>query len=429
MSDFANIYYFMMGILENVLLLKMIELFTNTKKEIYKIITLLLLAGDSFLFSNTDVFVYEIQLAILLIYVLFCCKDANFYMKLTYTFMMFASLLLLDIFFVSLFSHFIENNENLMDPHNYFNMISNLLSRILFLGVYLLLHTKKVYQEFIRKSQWLLFFVSTILIIGIIFILYYILIYYNLDMECTLLICFVILLYLILLFYVFSIATSQEKLYITKFEHKVVEDKQQQANEIWKSYEENRILRHDLKQHLGVLYIKLEQGDIHEAMQLISDITDHISSVEYVNTKNKGLNDILNIKINEMKKQDIQFHYHLANNLSFIEDINLIVLLGNVLDNAIEAQEDIKVNRRIDFDTYEKNSFVIIHVKNTYSVNKLTKKGESFLSHKKNKEEHGFGLISIQKVVDQYQGSIQYKIKNKMFETIIMFPKKQKIDT
>lgn len=64
--------------------------------------------------------------------------------------------------------------------------------------------------------------------------------------------------------------------------------------------------------------------------------------VTYANTNNEILNYILNTKVILAHQMDIPFEYKISDALLFINDFDLISILGNALDNAIEALQFVK---------------------------------------------------------------------------------------
>ena len=89
-----------------------------------------------------------------------------------------------------------------------------------------------------------------------------------------------------------------------------------------------------------------------------------------------------------------------------IRDFDINIVMGNLLNNAMEAMEKIKHKKFFLDISFEKN-ILFIHMENTYN-GKEKKKGEIFLTTKSNKKIHGIGLKSIENVLEKYDGDIIY---------------------
>ena len=83
-------------------------------------------------------------------------------------------------------------------------------------------------------------------------------------------------------------------------------------------------------------------------------------------------------------------------NIHFIRNIELCSLLGNLLDNCIEATQCCDNNKSITFHCNTTQNHLCIHASNTYNK-KLKHKNGTFITTKKDSAMHGFGTISIKK--------------------------------
>jgi len=99
-------------------------------------------------------------------------------------------------------------------------------------------------------------------------------------------------------------------------------------------------------------------------------------------------------------------------------DIDLAVLIGNAIDNAIEAtvQVENEQEKIIEFSAKVNNSQLIISIINP------TDKDVDVLNLSTNKKDaynHGFGVLTMMQIVQKYQGDVVFNYENKKFETII----------
>lgn len=99
---------------------------------------------------------------------------------------------------------------------------------------------------------------------------------------------------------------------------------------------------------------------------------------------------------------------------------DLCSVLSNLLENAIEACKKNKVekNKSIDLIIRKINKMIFIKIENPIEIKPILKE-ESFLTSKQEKDLHGWGLKSVQSVVEKYGGEITYSTKDEIFRIII----------
>ena len=178
------------------------------------------------------------------------------------------------------------------------------------------------------------------------------------------------------------------------------------------------IKAHDLKHQMENLHAVSEQEVREEVEQAV------LSYENTIHTGNGALDAILARKIRLAKEKDIRITC-LADGakLSFIKDIDIYSIFGNILDNALEAAEKLedKEKRIISITVEAKGFFVSISVRNYFS-GELHVDGGKILTTKEDRLSHGFGILSIQKLVEKYNGSMSLKTKEDIFILDILFP-------
>ncbi|MES8989573.1 ATP-binding protein, partial [Oliverpabstia intestinalis] len=101
------------------------------------------------------------------------------------------------------------------------------------------------------------------------------------------------------------------------------------------------------------------------------------------------------------------------------ENSDLCVILGNLLDNAIEAAENSE-NKEIDVRiVYVKNKLKIT-VKNYYTGKIKKDTGGNFISTKSDTKNHGIGLQSVTRIVDAYGGVMEVRTDHSVFQVDII---------
>lgn len=196
--------------------------------------------------------------------------------------------------------------------------------------------------------------------------------------------------------------------------------------------ENQRILIHDIKKHLQsieALNEKREYDKISSYIRQLSISSDLQEAL--VICDHKLLNAILCRYSQECREKKIAFHTDIRNtSLDFLAENDVTSLFCNLLDNAVEAAHGIPDSYiELSCSLRETPPFVVINVINSCKGNPFQENGspnKALTEHnlptkKNNKSSHGFGLKSIRKTVNNYNGDIQmyYNEGTNTFHTII----------
>lgn len=226
----------------------------------------------------------------------------------------------------------------------------------------------------------------------------------------------------IVLFFVYerSVKNASELLELKATEQKAETDKT--YFEILEKNNDNlKIFTHDIKNHL--LHIaNLAQNE--EVTNYITDLCGTVANFgNCATSRNKTLDIIINkyLLLCESKNIDIYFDTKTAN-LSFIEPTDLTAMLNNLLDNAVEAAEQSKIKEIFVKLFTKNNSMQVVKITNSCNISPNIQ-NSNLLTIKKDKNLHGLGLKSVKKIVDKYDGSLEWKYKKeeKQFEICIIF--------
>lgn len=173
-------------------------------------------------------------------------------------------------------------------------------------------------------------------------------------------------------------------------------------------YQSVRSIRHDLKQHFQVALTMLHSGKINEAVDYMEKYNDTV--LDGISNKVFCDNDVVNYIINSKSKicsnRHIKIYIYIANEIPEFSDLDLCVLLGNALDNAIEGVSG-DGNNEIYLELRNVDNFFMISVKNTIT-NSVLGYNPNLISTKNEKEVHGLGILSMKEVVQKYNGSIEF---------------------
>lgn len=181
-------------------------------------------------------------------------------------------------------------------------------------------------------------------------------------------------------------------------------------------------IMHDIKRHIDMARNYFSDGDSKNANKYLDTIEENIRSIgRTFRFKNKILNLIINEKYITCKSKGIEFNVKVQDIEKLnISDYDMTTILSNLLDNAIEACEEIDVqeNRKIELRIHKYNEFLIVSVKNP--VESLNYKRDKFISTKKG--HLGIGLVNVEDTVKRYDGNFKIEHYNKIFLVKIVFP-------
>lgn len=198
----------------------------------------------------------------------------------------------------------------------------------------------------------------------------------------------------------------------------------QSYKRIEESYNRTRELRHDLKNHIFGLKGIAENGTKEELMQYLEKMTDAVEEATYISmSRNNAVDAVLNEKMLYAQKNGIAIRFDVTPLGNSIPSMDVCTILSNALDNAIEACVKIKKvkERYIDVKINDSQSELIISVKNP-STEAPKRRAGMYISAKKDGENHGLGLKSINRTVDKYKGDMLIKYENGVFNLVVSLP-------
>ena len=214
----------------------------------------------------------------------------------------------------------------------------------------------------------------------------------------------------IICFFMMSILNNShkaaEELSILKQQDEI---RKQYAENVKYRYEEIRRIRHDMKQSYTVLETLLSENRTEEAIDYIRSGRSAIAQTEVlVDVGNDFVNSILNSKLSTAKQLGIEVICSSVKDISGIEAVDLCTLLGNMLDNAIEAAQQCPPEKSlIEVKITSSEGKLVIQVTNSIKCSVLNENSE-LKSTKQNPSEHGFGVKSIRLIAEKYSGTAKY---------------------
>lgn len=199
---------------------------------------------------------------------------------------------------------------------------------------------------------------------------------------------------------------------------------EKQMDILEKSEQNIAALRHDMKNHLFTLQQLTNENDnlvITEYLNKLILLADKDKS--YITTGNSVIDGLINLKFNEAESKlhcNLKYSVIISKYLQ-IDKIDICIILGNILDNALQALEECKDSnvRILEFIMEEKKNILNIHMKNSYEGKRI-EVNNRLVSTKKDNRYHGIGLKNVRRIVDKYNGIIETNYDDKFFITNII---------
>lgn len=188
-----------------------------------------------------------------------------------------------------------------------------------------------------------------------------------------------------------------------------------------RTYADNAKLYHDLHNHIEAIYQCLTGGDIQEDMQYCEDLRTPVREIsQTVWTGDKAIDYLISSKM-ALAEQE---HIKATANIEYphntnIRSVDLTTILGNLLDNALEAAGKAPDSLRfLNLTIRRINAMLIIKVENGYGE-VSTRKDGALMTSKTDTAFHGWGLKSVQTAAERYDGTINTKYKDGIFKSVV----------
>ena len=196
------------------------------------------------------------------------------------------------------------------------------------------------------------------------------------------------------------------------------------VQELEKQQLEIRKINHNLNHILIILQSHLKQGEYKEALEYIDKNLDiHIKAYQALtHTGMTMIDSTINHQIYQMKEQNIEYDEDITKilHLGSIVPDDLSLVLGLAFDNAREACEKVKDQRKISLKLQSKQTHIIIHITNSIP------RGSHPYFHKTSKKDsvaHGYGVKGIKEIAKKYHGDVKYDVKDDCVVLRIMLQK------
>lgn len=189
-------------------------------------------------------------------------------------------------------------------------------------------------------------------------------------------------------------------------------------NSMRENYNIQRQRTHEYKNQIVCMDMLMKKKDYSKLEDYIGNISDGLDAqLDMVDTNNDVVNAIFNAKYYEAIKNDVLVVLKI-NDLSDIKisDNDIVTILSNLLDNAIEAAKQCDIGKRIvKIKMLYEDAVLSIAVSNSYKAEPVLTEDGYIRTTKKDREEHGWGVRNVVATLEKYNAEYIIDYKNGEF--------------
>lgn len=229
----------------------------------------------------------------------------------------------------------------------------------------------------------------------------------------------------ILMFYAFNLYAEQTavamKQEMTILKQKADLEYYMQVAEMTRQHRE---LIHNTSHYMKVIAELAKEGNNTSITNLVQEITGEMEKTRtMIYCSNSVLNAVLQEKkqMGEEKALDMDIYVEPEICTSGISDMDMVTMLGNLLDNAIRAADECEESRYVKVRIFmqREGKFFVAKVENPYT-GELLHDGEHFRSTKREKGLHGIGLRSVENIAGKYRGYLECTAADRSFTATLV---------
>lgn len=238
----------------------------------------------------------------------------------------------------------------------------------------------------------------------------------DLLLNIVLIMCVALMLICITLFFTYQQVKNESLL-----QQELHGYSKKQYQEMKELYENNSRWVHDVKHELVFVETCLEENNLSGARESIQGYLQNIKKREKkVWSGFAFLDFMLNYKKAEMDKKNIKFMLDIEVQQINLSEEDFVIMLGNLLDNAIEAVSKCEEDKRyINLKIHNLNELLLLDIENSSTEIPKIKKN-AFVSSKNEQGLHGWGLKSVKQIVESNHGEIQFQYNEELFKVKIL---------
>ncbi|MBQ7934448.1 MAG: GHKL domain-containing protein [Lachnospiraceae bacterium] len=195
-----------------------------------------------------------------------------------------------------------------------------------------------------------------------------------------------------------------------------------QREEVQNIYQTMRGWRHDYHNHMQIIKAYLDRNQVRETLDYLEHLEEDLDSIDIaIRTGNVSVDAILSSKVSIASKRKIEVNYKAVVPKELqVSDVHLCAIIGNLLDNAIEACEKVEESKRfirVYLGVFKGQLYISV----TNATN-ATRRRKLYELITEKQGEHGLGLKRIDRIAASYDGYVNRKNEPGVFATEVLLP-------
>lgn len=223
------------------------------------------------------------------------------------------------------------------------------------------------------------------------------------------------------LFYIVS-RESKRNMELLAMEHKV-----QMNEEMLQTFRDNleglHLIRHEIKNHMAYIRVLVAREEYDKLFDYTNEVLGEAEDLfSNIASGNDAVDAAINHAIQKGKKQGILFQTQIIvpRKLPF-QETDICSILSNLMDNAVEATvASGKGNKVVEVSIQPRQDYLFIRITNPIAGGLSRKRVLSLRTTKKDTALHGYGTRVVKNLVEKYQGSIHFDVRNGRFIADVM---------
>lgn len=393
----------------------------------------ILIALEIIIFAIASIFqnyVYlKVPIVLIIEVVLWKLYYKDSFLKISLIYLIFtASASLLDYFTLICICKMNSQVFSLLESSDAFAILIKIfgkITNILFILILWKMFKRKTVVQMNKKGWWYTLVFSIFTIVVILMLATNWIVVQN-ETQANVLLCISIGLVImnIFMFYVINNILETEA---ANREKDIFRERLAREIETYHTMEENaamqRALIHEFRNVLSVI-TSSEDVKSDAIVELAKEESLKLNEIaDSINTENVIVNMVLNTKLKEIRRKKIGILLDVSDLSKLqMEHEDIVIILSNLINNAIEACEQCKDKKMIWIKCFKQGTETLFSVRNTYDVEPMIQNGKYVTTKTINREMHGMGIDNIIRTVEKYHGSYAIKTENKEFLFTITIP-------
>ncbi len=280
---------------------------------------------------------------------------------------------------------------------------------------------KQIYKEkakFTGANKWVWCFVAFLPVFTICSLSFFIKTFYDYNILRDYIFTIGLVLFALNAIFMFLLGriSKEQKLLTQNIVYEQEIKNRTETVQIWvNAFDKQRRLTHDFNHHISVINTFLQAEQISEMKDYLNKLSLNLTGGTVIDTNNAIINAVINQKYWQAKEKSICMRFVINDLVKFpLQSADLVTVLANLLDNAIDAAEKVDDEKQIVVKLWQENKKAVISVRNTSNYAHIHE--NSIQSTKNDNTASGFGLINIKNVLDKHGAIYTLQFKDGWFQ-------------